>query len=423
MQHPSVDVAIIGAGTSGAAAAAFLAERGLTVLCLERRTLDEAGARWVNGVPRASFHAAGVDLPQGDEHLGGPHPAHMIAPGGRAAVHDHDVIDVDMRKLVARLQARAAAAGARFVEGATALGRDRGVLRTSAGPVRCRWIVDASGLGGAGLLGTPALAREDLCAAAQEVREIADLPAARAFFAAHGVGPGEAIVQVGVAGGFSVLNVKLFDDHRAGVLTGSIPALGHPSGKAMLDEFVAAQPWLGRCLFGGAGPIPLRRPFDRLADDQVVLLGDAGCQVFPAHGSGVGAGMIAARLLTDTLATGGSLRDYEVAWQRRHGGLHATFDVVRRWNVTVDAAALGRAFATGLVDADVLRAGLDQALPRVAPRTLPTKARALLASPALAGGIARTLARGAAIRALYATYPRDPDRVAAWGRRVDWLAG
>ncbi len=419
-----VDVAIIGAGTSGAAAAAFLAERGVAVVCLERRALGKAGARWVNGVPRAAFHSAGVALPDGDEHLGGPHPCHMFAPGGRIAVLDHDVVDVDMRLLVARLQARAAAAGATFLERVAATGREPGVLHTTAGEVRCRWIIDASGLGGAGLLGVPAVAPVDLCAAAQEVRQVVDPDAAAAFLAAHGVGPGEAMVQVGVAGGFSVINVRLHPQRgTVGILTGSIPALGHPSGKAMLDGFVAAQPWIGARVFGGAGAIPLRRPHDRLADDQVALLGDAGCQVFPAHGSGIGAGLIAARLLATTLSTGGSLRDYEVAWQRRHGGLHATFDLVRRWNSTIDAATIGRAMASGLVDGDILRAGLDQALPRVAPRSLPGKARALLGSPGLARGIAATLARGAAVRALYATYPRAAARVPAWSRRVAWLAG
>ncbi|MCB9563404.1 MAG: FAD-dependent oxidoreductase [Kofleriaceae bacterium] len=424
MLHPPVDLAVIGAGTAGAAAAAFLAERGLKVVVLERRTLAAAGARWVNGVPRGVFRAAGVAVPTGDEDLGGPHPFHMIAPGGRVRIDDHDVIDVDMRALVARLQARAMAAGVTFLPGVAALGRDRDLLRTSGGPIRCRWIVDASGLGGAGLLPVPDVAPHHLCAAAQEIREVRDAAAARAYFDAHDVGPGEALVEVGVAGGFSVRNVRLFHGGATvGILTGSIPALGHPPGKVILDRFVAAQPWIGRRVYGGAGAIPLRRPHDRLADDQVALLGDAGCQVFPAHGSGIGAGMLAARLLADVVADGGSLRDYEVGWQRRHGGLHASFDVVRRWNQGTDAATLGRIMALGLIDAEVLRAGLDQAFPRIAPRSLPGKARALIGAPSLARGIATTLARGAAVRALYARYPAAAARVPAWSRRVDWVVG
>ena len=87
---------------------------------------------------------------------------------------------------------------------------------------------------------------------------------------------------------------------------------------------------IGPRVFGGSGAIPLRRTHDRLAGDRVALLGDAACQVFPAHGSGVAAGLLAARLLADTLAAGGPIGDYAVAWQRRHGGVSAFFDDFRR---------------------------------------------------------------------------------------------
>jgi len=404
------DVIVVGAGSSGAAVSAFLAERGLGVVCVERRPLDRAGARWVNGVPRAAFAEAGVALPGPDESDGRPAPFHLVAASGRALVPEHDVLDVDMRKLVARLQARALAAGARFVDEVTVHGRDDDRLATSAGPMHARWFVDASGLAGARLLGQPAVERAHLCAAAQEVREVTDRAAATAFFAGHGVA--------------EVVNLRLHHGGATmGILTGSIPSLGFPSGKAMLDELVASQPWIGPRVFGGSGAIPLRRAHDRLADERVALLGDAGCQVFPAHGSGVGAGLIAARLLADTLATGGSLRDYEVAWQRRHGGLFAFFDVFRRWNQTVDADTLGQAIGLGLVDAEALRAGIDQVLPRPSLQSLVTKARALLREPALAASIATTIARSAAVRTLYARYPRRIERVPAWSRRVDWLLG
>lgn len=418
------DVIVVGAGSSGAAVSALLAERGFRVTCVERRRLDEAGARWVNGVPRAAFHEAGIALPGPGESDGSPAPFHFVATTGRALVPEHDVIDVDMRRLVARLQARALAAGARMLEGVTVHGRDGAHLATSAGAMSARWFVDASGLAGARLLAQPRVAPHHLCAAAQEVREVTDRTAATAFFARHQVAPGEVLGLIGVAGGYSVLNLRLHHGGATmGILTGSIPSLGFPSGKAMLADVVAREPWIGPRVFGGSGAIPLRRAHDRLADDRVALLGDAGCQVFPAHGSGVGAGLVAARLLADTLAGGGTLRDYEVTWQRRHGGLFAFFDVFRRWNQTVDAETLGRLLGLGLVDAAALRAGIDQMLPQPSLPDLVTKLRALVRAPSLAGSVATTVARSAAVRTLYAAYPRRAERVPAWSRRVDRLLG
>jgi flavin-dependent dehydrogenase len=239
------------------------------------------------------------------------------------------------------------------------------------------------------------------------------------------VATGEVLGLIGVAGGYSVLNLRLHHGGETmGILTGTIPSLGFPSGKALLDTFAREQQaWVGRTVFGGSGAIPLSRAHDRLADDRVALLGDAGCQVFPAHGSGVGSGLVAARLLADTLAGGGSLRDYEVAWQRRHGGVFAFFDVFRRWNQTVDSATLGMAIGLGLLDAESLRAGIDQVLPQPSLRTVLAKARALIGEPALATSLAMTIARSAAVRSMYGRYPRKAHQVARWGRQVDWLLG
>lgn len=417
------DVVVVGAGSSGAAVSAFLAEGGLRVICLERRRFDRAGASWVNGVPRAAFVEAQVALPDSGESDGRPWPFHLVTPSGRAFVPVHDVLEIDMRKLVARLQARAAAAGVTMRDEVAVLGRDDESVATSAGPVHARWIVDASGLAGARLLAQPAVERHHLCAAAQEVREVTDASAATAFFAGHGVKEGEILGLMGVAGGYSVLNLRLHHGGATmGILTGSIPSLGFPSGKAMLGEFVASQPWVGPRVFGGSGAIPLRRAHDRLGDERVALIGDAGCQVFPAHGSGVGAGMVAARLLADTLVRGGSPRDYEIAWQRRYGGLFAFFEGFRRWTQAVDGETIGRMMGSGLLDHASLRAGIDQKLPQPTLREIAGKARALIGEPA-ALSLLSTIVRSAAVRTLYARYPRRTDRVAAWSRRVDWLLG
>lgn len=388
MRATEVDLLIVGAGTAGAATAAFAAEAGMRVACLDRRPLASAGARWVNGVTRTALRELGVTPREG---LAAPPPFHLLGRHRRVTVARHDVVDLDMRALVATLHERARAAGAALHGEVAVVGRDGNTVLTDGERWRARWIVDATGLAGAGLLPAAPVAPEHLCAAAQGVYELADRAGAEAYFARLGVPPGEIAAEVGVAGGYSVRNVRVHGDHVA-VLTGSIPACGHRGGKAIRDELVRAQPWIGAAIFGGSAAIPLRRPREELTDGTVALVGDTACQVFSAHGSGIGAGMLAGRLLVDTLARGGTLFDYELAWHRRHGGLFAAYDAVRRWNQSMTADELDRILERGLFDEAFARAGLDQTAPTVAVAALAQKLPAAAREPAVMALAVRTVA-------------------------------
>ena len=369
------DLAIVGAGTAGAALAAQAARAGMRVVCVERRPLGEAGARWVNGVPRWMFEEAGVDEPRGDERLGYGHPFHLVAGQGpdRVVVRDHDVLDVDMRLLVARLQRDAIEAGADLRGQVTVQGLESGALATSAGPLRARWFVDASGLAGARLLDQPRLHPTDVCTAAQQVRVVRDPAGARAFLHRHGVEPRATLCFTSIAGGYSIVNVRVDGDHVS-LLTGTIPALGNPSGARLLDSFVEDNPWIGDVVFGGARAIPLRRP-RVLARGDVALLGDAGSQVFSAHGSGIGVGLVAARQLADALAHGAGPQGYARAFRRRWGILLASYDVFRRLSQRLSARQVSWMMRAGVLNETSVRTALEQRLPLSYPVLRPSRPR------------------------------------------------
>lgn len=417
------DICVAGAGTAGAAAAAMLARAGLSVVCLERGDIAGAGARWVNGVPATDFDDAGLPRPTGDELLSAGGPFHLVAGWGpaRLVIDDHGVLEVDMRKLVDRLQRYAREAGAVFAGDAAVRSFEGGVVETTAGPIRAELVIDAAGLTGPGLLGQPRVAPEHLCAAAQEVRALRDAGAAREFFAAHRVPVGQVLCFTGIAGGYSIVNVRCAGDHVS-ILTGSIPATGQPSGRALLDDFVAGQPWIGDRLFGGSRAIPIRRPFDVLASDRVAAIGDAAAQVFPAHGSGIGAGMVAARYLADAVAGGGP-REYAVRWQRERGGLFASYDLFRRFSQSVTASELVTMMEAGIMDAELARAGMAQVLPRPRPALLAGKIAPLLRHRSIARRMGAVLARMVAARALYRRYPRDPRRLPTWSKSIATVFG
>lgn len=415
------DVAIVGAGTAGAAAAALCAERGLSTVCVDRRPLHEAGARWVNGVPAWCFPATGIEPPAGDELHAADHVFHLVVGWGprRLSLRGHGLYDVDMRGLVQRLQARARAAGAELRGDAVVTGFDGHRLSLGTEVIEARWFVDASGLGGARLLRQGPVARHDLCAAAQWVHELADPEGARAWLQRQHAREGETLCFTSVAGGYSIVSVRVEPAHggrpaAVSMLTGSIPAAGHPAGQRLLDDFVEAHPWIGARRAGGSRAIPLGRPHDVLAEGNVALLGDAAGQVFSAHGSGIAAGLVAARLLADTLAEGGGPEAYGVRWQRRHGGTFAAYDVFRRFSQGLELEEVGSMLDAGVLDASSSIAALRQELPRPSPGQLAAQARGLLRSPRLARRLAPVLARMLAAQALYRSYPADVTQRARW---------
>ena len=68
---PRLDLVVVGAGSTGAALAAMAARAGMRVRVVERRAVDEGGARWVNDVPRWCFTAARFSEPP-DHVVAGP---------------------------------------------------------------------------------------------------------------------------------------------------------------------------------------------------------------------------------------------------------------------------------------------------------------------------------------------------------------
>jgi F0F1-type ATP synthase membrane subunit c/vacuolar-type H+-ATPase subunit K len=281
-------------------------------------------------------------------------------------------------------------------------------------------IVDASGLGGAGLLPVTTPSREDLCAAAQGVYDLVDPQGGSAFMDRHGVAPGETLCFTGIAGGYSILNVRISGD-EVSILTGSIPALGHPSGKALLDDFVAREGWIGERRFGGSRAIPLARPVDRLVDEGVALLGDAARQVFTVHGSGIGMGLLAARLLSHVLEEGQPLESYSLRWMRSYGALQATYEVFRRFSATLEPEELVALVECGLMTPETAAPTMAQRWPSAPPKTWPKMVRGVARQPRLAARLGAVFAKMSAVRALYALYPREGKRVKAWSRQVERL--
>jgi len=386
------DVIVIGGGSAGSATARACAVAGLSTLLLEKGHLDDAGAGWVNGVHGRQFDEAGVASPEPPERravrpvtlLDGttdphPHQFHLVAGHGpeRLVFDDTGVLEVDMRHLNSRLRREAVAAGATLRDQTRVLALVGDAVKVPGGEERARVIVDATGLGGFFRPEKPRPA--DICAAAQGVYRVLDRAAAIAHFKGLGARPGDTVCFTSVAGGYSIVSIRLEEGIadestpedstlELSILTGSLPALGHPSGIALRNGYVADLRWVGPMLFGGQAPIPLHAPRRRLAfvrdDHAVVRIGDAAGQVYAAHGSGIGAQLIAARMLAEAIADKGfsGTRDFERRWHRRFFAEFAAADIFRRVSTKLGPKTLGFLFKTGLLSKGLVARGFNAGL-------------------------------------------------------------
>lgn len=443
------DVVVVGAGPAGVHAAGSMARAGLDVALVDRKPKGKAGAQWLNGVAPWMLEAAGVPMPASAVGKTGVIFT-MGVPGAERRVRlvDNPVIDVDMRELGAELAAafeKAPSAYPFWEHDVTGVDSTDGrmesvVIRSRENHERtrleARLFVDASGMGAILRHACPwlderceAAKPSDICVAAQAVYKIDDMDGARKFLGRYRIESGEAYGMVGLEGGFSLLRPEVDLNHGSfSILTGSIANRAYRSGKRILDDFVAEQPWLGERLFGGHGPIPLRRPYAHLVAPGVALLGDSASQIYSSHGSGIGIGLLAARLLADVVGTsyasGGdigaleSLWDYPKRFHRQYGGLLCGSDVLRRFSQSLSLEETQSLFDHGILTVGMARDGLGQFTPELHLSETLDQVRGLMKTLPLAARMLRALGRLPAISALSSRYPGRPAQarvtVGAW---------
>lgn len=448
MEH--FDVVVVGAGTAGAATAQVLAESGWSVALVDSRAFGEAGAHWMNGVPPRLFDRAGLPRPEGDE-LGLKEPEVKLLLGdGRVGleVRDNPIWVLDMRALVQRLQRDAQAAGvvpferSKVVALTCEQGRPRQLVLQSGrrrAQMKAHLFVDATGMGAHVGRQVPELARHipalphrDVCVASQVVAEVADEQAARNYVRRLGVTPGTHVSWLGIEGGYSALTLAVHSDlSTVELLAGTTAEPGALGGTGLIDRFRAENPWVGETRFGGVGSIPIRRPYDRMAAPGIVLVGNAASQVFPVHGSGVGAGLVAGRILAEALdghddpGSDAATWAYQARFQRELGRVFGPYDALRRLSLELSPEESDQLLSTGLIDAATFRAGLNQDLPTLSLASLKENVRGLVSAPSLSLKAAPWIARLAAAHVLYRAYPQRPNMSALkrWSRSLAAVFG
>lgn len=410
----SVDVAIVGAGIAGCHLAQLLAHGGLRVALIDKRELYAAGPDWINAVPFWMFDDAGLKRPE-DKELFDVNDRFIIrADNGsaRLVINELGVADVHMGLLGARLKklflAQEAATfyqctirechylGERLTEISGELPSNETL--TFKAPI----FVDASGL--KALLRNshprssslwPTIARVDTCTAAQRTLEIKDRHGATAFLAKEQAKPGDVISNVGFMGGFSLLRTQIDSNlNHVSILCGVRSVPGYPSASRVVNDFVAQHPWMGSAFIDGRGVIPLNAPYPKLTQPGLALLGDAACQVYAAHGSGIGFGLIAANYLAKAiLNSADKLKGYEPAFHRRYYHRLYFSEHFRRFSQELSPKAVADLITSGMLGASLARQTLMQSEPTMSWRELNNMVNGARKSPRLFVSMLPTLLR------------------------------
>lgn len=385
------DVVVVGAGVTGAYAAELFARAGFQCVLIDKAPKGSTGARWINGVPLFMLKAAGLERPpseclygEGDPFIFAPVESE---PGSRIKVKSDELYDVDMRAYGDWFLQRAENAGVK-IHFLTTIKSFR--LGRSGGPeiafgvnakvpvqYQAKLFVDASGLPAVIRKNVPFLKKHcpppkptELCSASSYVYEVKDQRGAKAYLQRHHFNPGEILALSGVHGNYSLFRIQISKDLRqVAFLTGTLAERQFPSSRKVLDAFIRKHPWVGSETFGGSRLIPLRQPYSHLVHHGVALVGDAACQNYTIHGSGIGIGLVAAKELADavtkgasskTLGTRRNLLKYERRFHRRWSGHLCSTEAIRRFVTGMPRHKVEGLLSTGALSGDLIESVLAQ---------------------------------------------------------------
>lgn len=174
------------------------------------------------------------------------------------------------------------------------------------------------------------------------------------------------------------------------------------------------------------GVAPMRRPIDTLVDDNFMLVGDAACQVNPVHGGGIGPSMLGGALAGISASEGlnrndtsiSSLWSYNTEYMRSYGVKQAALDIFRWFLLNVTNEEIDFAFKRGIIK------GSDMLSVSITGR-MATKRREKIKRLISGAGNVSFLRRLSAVsklmsqmRMVYADYPESPNMLESWIKRL-----
>uniref|UniRef100_A0A7J3ZK17 Geranylgeranyl reductase family protein n=1 Tax=Fervidicoccus fontis TaxID=683846 RepID=A0A7J3ZK17_9CREN len=444
------DVVIVGAGPAGSSLAYFLSgTRSLRVAVIESKEWSSVWSKPCgNAIGLHHFTEKKMPLPQGEALLQEVEGIWIYSPSESSVfkVHGRGVV-VDRVRYGQQILKAVLDRGVDLYLNSHALkpiiegDRVVGVLArvdNKAVEFRCNVLVDASGAASAIKRRLPqswpvseSLEREDAILAFRGdviLEEEIESPEYLRIYLNQEIAPGgywwffpsgerRANVGLGVQYSRSIVNLK----------------------DLLLDRLLKRRGLasIRRYLSLGGALVPTRRPLSTLVWNGIVVIGDAGFNVNPLHGGGIGYAMDAALYASSAIQDAFEAGDFSarglwkanLGYMKTTGAKQASLDLTRLFlqrlsNNDLQFIMERRIITEEEVDLLSRKALLDES---VALRVLKLagdvlKAALKLASrPSLLLKITRLVEAIREIRALYESYPESPEGLMAWKQSVDSL--
>jgi geranylgeranyl reductase family protein len=433
----SYDVIVVGAGTSGCLAAKTVAESGLKVCLVEKKTKAEIGEK-ICGDALGEHHlkTLGLKKPQRGELEKRIEGIRIFSPDENSIftiAHEDFVGHILNRRLFGQwLLEMAIDKGATLMDSTWFLdplferGFVTGILAKNVEgerfELKSKVLVDASGFNGMVRHKLPKemkiereIANEDVEACYREIRDLKHKSENTKYCDIY-------LNQKVTPGGYTWIFPKSGTKVNAGL--GICMRGKFPNPKKQFYNHILAKPVFQNSVFieGGAWFDPTRRPLDNMVANGVIITGDAASLVNPIHGGGIGPSMLsgfnAGKTIVAALEKGAPTQEalwpYNKMYMESYGKKQASLDVFRMLLIESSDADLSYGMSCKLLtEDDVLKAGLGDEFHLNIGQTAKRVFRGIKRLRFL-NKLRLTVKMMRQIQAHYDTYPESPEDFETW---------
>ncbi len=431
-------ILVAGLGQSGATAAYRLALSGHDVTVFEAQSRTDVGYPWRDDVRFDGFERSGVHAPEQEGTLVQKGSWRFVSPDGKNGLNipplaPMEEVSVARRALSAHFAKIIDRAGGKVIFDAKVdrliVENDRVTgLVVSGEEHRGDLVVDATGMYSKLREEVP-----DKFLVEKRPEDEDRLDVYRAFFKRRE----EAETPVPACtlhlkhlGGAGVSWCNLSQDGTVDVLIGRVGSLSDEELERSLADLKKNHPILtDELVLGRRVKVCVRYPLSVPVADGYIALGDSAYMTMPMMGSGIEAGMKAAKLFAD-FATENKITDFTaknmwpfwVKFEKGDGKVFALVDVVKRWALFVNPKDADWLFSCGAITGDDLDliASTDNSGKKIPVFKMIGKVFVLLKRPGLVARALGAVLRGVKAMTIAGKVPKKYDlkKIDKWQRKL-----